>query len=104
MALAVLLLLCVVVNLCVTFFLLGRVREYLGRLNVLETRFGTDVTASVAAAVDAAADSDIVIPRGPDVSDGAPDGLASVLADATPEDLAQAEAILKALGMDVSGK
>lgn len=104
MALAVLLLLCVVVNLCVTFFLLGRVREYLGKVNALETRLGADVAASVAAADDVPVDADIVIPRGPDVSDSAPDGLASVLADATPEDLAQAEAILKALGMDVSGK
>lgn len=84
--LALILIVFVVVDLVMTFFLLGRLREFIGRLRVLEVEYesvpATEPSTQVAKA-DSAPEMDV----------------ASLVASATPEDLAQAQAILEKLGI-----
>lgn len=80
----------VVVNLALTAYLLGRVRDYLRRLSVVESKAVSGDVAPAAPAAQGASEDE--------AKAGALD-LQALMAQATPEDVAQAEAILKAMGV-----
>lgn len=76
----------VIVDLAMTFFLLGRLREFIGRLKVLEVEYesvpGSEPDSQAAKAV-TSLEMDV----------------SQLVANATPEDIAQAQAILEKLGI-----
>lgn len=84
--LALILIVFVVIDLVMTFFLLGRLREFLRRLKVLEIEYesvpATEPDSQAARAVET-----------PEID------VSQLVANATPEDIAQAAAILEKLGI-----
>lgn len=86
MELALLLVFCVILNLCLTFFLLGRVRDYLRRVRKLEK----NVTrlAEVVRDGHESANANVLDSTG---------SISDLLANASNEDMAQAQQVLDML-------
>lgn len=87
MELAFLLIIVCLVNLVLSVYLVGRVRDYLRRLRVLE-EVVNDISIDDKAATPVEVPATVV-----------PHDMAEILAKATPEDIAQAQAILDKLGI-----
>lgn len=93
MELALVLVFAVIVETFLTAFLLGRLRDYRRRVAVCEKRLDVFETAGAAPA---AGDAVEVAP----VAAAVPANVSELLAKVTPEDVKQAEAILKAMGIE----